>query len=284
MQTHLAELPLELDPKLRGSNPSHTILAVEPRGRAVIFVHGFGGGALTTWSEFNTLLPLEPEANGVDLFFYGYDSLYADVRAAASIFCDFLDDLMTHPSAVVNPLILSPDLNRADSFRYREILLVAHSLGAVVVRRALIHACESNKDWISRLRLILFAPAHCGARIVELSALLAAGSLWLSFTNFIGRLTSPSLSDLDPNSEFLRELSLRTSELTSNGQNPRLRPECVVHAERENLVYTTSFAGDPPMVALPGTTHTTLCKPRSAPKAFTRPLEIVLKALRSHDG
>jgi pimeloyl-ACP methyl ester carboxylesterase len=281
MQTHLVERPMELDPILRGRNPTHVIISVKPLGRAVVFIHGFGGHSLSTWSEFNNLLPLEREADGVDLFFYGYNSLRADVRASAGIFCQFLDGLMTNPSGALNPLIISSDLQRPPNFQYREIIVVAHSLGAVVARQALVDACESTKSWTSRIRLILFAPAHCGARAVKLASMLSTGSFWLSFVASLGRFNAPSLTDLEPDSKFLQELARKTSDLTAKGHH-RLRPELVVHAELENIVETIGFAGDPPArETLAGMDHMAVCKPRSSPRNLFRPLEIIQEILRA---
>ena len=51
------------------------ILALQPQRKAVLFIHGFSGDALGTWSDFPVLMPGRASCAGRDLFFYGYDGL-----------------------------------------------------------------------------------------------------------------------------------------------------------------------------------------------------------------
>src|SRR4051794_2647056 len=49
--------------------------ATQPDGQLVIFIHGFGGDAIATWNDMQLMLPADRRFDGVDLAFYGYDSM-----------------------------------------------------------------------------------------------------------------------------------------------------------------------------------------------------------------
>src|SRR5262245_20114048 len=123
-QTHYSSRPLPW------GDESSVRWAIKPAARAVVFVHGFGGQAEATWDEFSTLLPLQPQCDGRDLLFYGYDSLTKQAPVSAAQFLEFLQPLATDPYAqVIQPTL--KDARRADpQFQYKAITLVAHSLGA----------------------------------------------------------------------------------------------------------------------------------------------------------
>jgi hypothetical protein len=65
-----------------GYQASKARWALQPRGQAVLFVHGFNGTSVGTWKGFDEILPLEPRARGLDLLFYGYDSWLTDIRSS----------------------------------------------------------------------------------------------------------------------------------------------------------------------------------------------------------
>jgi pimeloyl-ACP methyl ester carboxylesterase len=86
MLTHYPERQLNLSPDFGGKGTS-AIWSQSPghAGKAIVFIHGYGGNALKTWSEFNKLLPLEPKAADYDLIFYGYDGLYSTINSRACL-------------------------------------------------------------------------------------------------------------------------------------------------------------------------------------------------------
>jgi pimeloyl-ACP methyl ester carboxylesterase len=95
---------------------------------AIIFVHGFTGDAAATWGEIPDLLSKYPTLSGWDLYGFGYQSerridllhiWSSDAR---------LEEISTE-------LISLPQLNR-----YRRVALVAHSMGGLVVQRALVRS------------------------------------------------------------------------------------------------------------------------------------------------
>lgn len=147
-------MPTHMPPRPTGPGARSTAFwAYEPTGDVVVFVHGFNGHPLRSWMEFPIHLPsLRP---GADLIFYGYDGRYASVVASALILEQFLSSLMSSPAALVNPTV-QKHLHRSDSFRYRRLFLIAHSLGAVVTRRALLEAARPiPPGWLSSTTLLL---------------------------------------------------------------------------------------------------------------------------------
>src|ERR1700687_1989595 len=69
--------------------------------RAIVFVHGFGGDAATTWTQFQTLIDthqqLFPLYGSCDLYFYSYDSLRTKLPVNADAFGAFLRKIFPRP-------------------------------------------------------------------------------------------------------------------------------------------------------------------------------------------
>src|SRR5690242_687608 len=122
MQTHCQERTLGA-----GYDEVHAVLSVQPTRKAMVFVHGYGGDPLETWAAFDTLLPQEQKCGSADLFFYGYDGLYSELVASAGLFGNFLNDLMTRPAALINPVVPAA-VTRPNDFQFDQVVLVAHSL------------------------------------------------------------------------------------------------------------------------------------------------------------
>src|SRR5215471_9605979 len=127
-QTHLMSRPLQEDSKVQA------IFAVRPSRKAILFIHGYTGDALKTWKDFPALLPQNPKFAGHDLLFYGYDGLRAPVGSSASLFRQFLEKLFANTPDISNRS-LPPLFHRDATFGYDDLIIVAHSLGAVVTRR-----------------------------------------------------------------------------------------------------------------------------------------------------
>ena len=216
---------------LKWGKESRARWAVQPSGVAVVFVHGFGGAATDTWDEFADRLPERPECAGHDLLFYGYDSLTVQAPVSASTFRKFLNALATDPvnSVMAGSLSITRDLD--PTFRYRKIVILAHSLGAVVVREALIQAADDRamRQWVPLVRLALFAPAHCGARVTELAeeAIGAVRFSWLRLITTGYKAYAQVLQDLEEGSLALRRIEDRTKALLAEGLTA-LRAEVVV--------------------------------------------------------
>lgn len=225
--------------------------------RLIVFVHGFGGGALKTWKGMEALLEL-PEVQATDVIFYGYGSLAAPARNSATLFRKFL------ASAAMLERPWRTTLSRGGAIgvrEYKDILIVAHSLGAVVVRRALLDSVAERACWVERTRILLFGPAHMGTRLVNLSLLLRSGigSILSDFFIF-GRMKVPVLDDLEEGSDFLRELLEESEAVVEQRGEQSIRAEAVIFGERDNVVRTRPFCVDPLSDVWPGEDHCSVCR------------------------
>ena len=256
------------DPNFRDAQ---ALLATRADGRAIVFIHGYGGDPLRTWSQFDQLLPLSSCGAAADIVFFGYDGLRADMVASSAIFRSFLQRLFQDGYKIVNHCLPAPAA-RPQNFEYKQLTIVAHSLGAVTARRALLDATKCNAPWVGNVNLVLYAPAHMGARVTDL-ALEVAGSM--SFLRFFGagaRFQSPLIDQLKSGSKHLTDLLKETHFYTKQGRNKHLLAKLVVIAEYEKIVDNSAFANDPAPVTIRDTTHTSICKPS---RSFRQPLELI---------
>lgn len=265
MQSHL--VPRTLSGSEKPDKDVQVAFSTAPDGKAILFIHGFSGDAIKTWSDFHQILPESPKCAGRDLFFYGYDGLRAEMNASAAIFRAFLDRLFTKTNQFL-AANLPASAQRPVGFAYEELTIVAHSLGAVVARRALLDATRAKSAWPSRIRLVLYAPAHMGANVADLALEAANSFLPLRFFGSIARFQSPLIDQLRPNSSELKQLLEDTRAHRLGGANPHLVARKVIIAERELIVRNGTFGDDPPPEAIAGTSHISVCKPR---KDFLEP-------------
>ena len=260
-----------------GSKTIKAFWAVNPVGRAIVFVHGFNGDALRTWVDFPGLLPLQANCQGHDLIFYAYDGVYTSANVNAVMLTGFLDRLFADPAAVVNATVPA-SARRPSDFRYDRVLLAAHSLGSVVCRRALLNAFRNQSPWLDKTRMVLFAPAHRGARVQDLvtSAFINIpylGSLLGSFFNY----KYPVMKELDPqNSPLLDDLMNGTTAAIAQGATA-LRPHTIIWGEKDTVIVPENFPDDPVPKVYLGKGHTEVCKPDGT---FSDPINDLMGALQ----
>lgn len=269
MQTHFS--PRTLKGTDKPEKDVQVLFAVNPDRKGMLFIHGYSGYAIKTWSDFHELLPGSSKCAGSDIFFYGYDGLRANMQSSASIFRSFLDRVLRKPEDLFKDN-LPKSMQRAKDFAYDEFIIVAHSLGAVIARRALIDATMNKSDWVKKTKLILYAPAHKGASVAELALEVSSSFTFLKFFGIAARFKSPLIDDLKPDSRALKTLLEDTQNAIQEGSNEHLIANRVVIAEYENIVRNERFCYDPPADTIPNTTHTTVCKPN---KSFLKPLTIL---------
>jgi pimeloyl-ACP methyl ester carboxylesterase len=99
---------------------------------AIVFIHGFGGDITLTWGDFPRLLLEEPKLKEWDIVAVGYQTRLAlDVRGVWEADAD----LETLARYLVT-------LSDAQLSRYERLALVAHSMGGLVLQRALVDSDE----------------------------------------------------------------------------------------------------------------------------------------------
>ncbi|MEY2506318.1 MAG: hypothetical protein QOH01_647 [Verrucomicrobiota bacterium] len=275
MQSHLASRTLSATKK--PDKDVEVLFAFEPERKAVLFIHGFSGGGISTWSKFNSLLPRLLKASQRDLYFYGYDGLRASLIGSANLFRQFLERLFAGGAGFINPHLPESCLRPAE-FGYDELVIVAHSLGAVIARRALLDATRGGQLWPKKTRLILYAPAHTGANVVKLALATCSTFTFSWLLAAFARFQSPLIDQLnsDPKSKLLVQLLDDTLEACKNGQNDHLIAKKVLVAEYEKIVEQERFKPDPSSITIAHTDHKSICKPR---RDFLEPLEALYDCL-----
>lgn len=235
--------------------------------RCIVFVHGFNGDSMETWEGFDSIALQSHDLKNVDLIFFGYDGVRSNALASASFLFELLDDVF-----IAGTLLHSV---RPTLPGYEICVLTAHSLGAVVGRWALLQAHRERRTWLDKVRVLLFAPAHCGGVIVQNLSELVGQSTIGKLIGDAAKTTLPLLEELSPESAVLRSLEQRTRAAVSNGC-AALRARRVVVAEYENIVSNLPFADDPFPTAIRNATHTSVCKPSK----FLRSLDYVAELLK----
>lgn len=231
--------------------------------RAIVFIHGFTGDVYNTWQQFLPLINNDSRFNDADIFFYGYDSVGGQLGTLAQDFRFFLRCLA---NGVLTKRAFSLDACDAEPrhLMYKEIIVAAHSEGGPVTRQAIIYAANRKEPWVKRCRLILFAPAHCGARIQgkvkKFLAAFPAGQFIIPWIEYY----VPAETDLDPHkSTFLPKLREDTEALAATSKEPTpnaFRARCVF-GTKDLIVITDHFKYDT-RSNQEGQTHTSICKPK----------------------
>jgi pimeloyl-ACP methyl ester carboxylesterase len=268
--THYLAVPLD------DGDGTEAMWSIRPSGHLVVFVHGFGGKALATWSHFPALLSADPAAAGCDLIFYGYDGLHTRAPVTAARLREFLHRLYEHPATLVNTT-LPAEATRADAITYQKVTVVAHSLGAIIARDAVWQGHRSNEAWARAVRLVLFAPAHAGASLISLLRQLAPWwpvAAVASIAQIFGYFAVAQ--DLTPGAAVLVQLKEAVESGIKDRQWSALVARLVIHADGDTVVHPVAFCShDAALTVIPGT-HTSVCKPGAN---FRRPLTEVARAL-----
>src|SRR3954447_10392613 len=158
---------------LPGDSRSKVIFSKHSPTALIVFVHGFRGTALETWQDFDQLAITNDAFKNADLLFFGYDAYLSNVVAGSSFLFCLLKELDSDPPAIVG--INKPQVVAARANGYQRIILVAHSLGAVVCRWAMVRAVEEKCAWRAKVKLLLFAPAHTGSDLASIASTAVLG-------------------------------------------------------------------------------------------------------------
>jgi hypothetical protein len=168
---------------------------------------------------------------------------------------------------------------RTGSTSYDRVTIVAHSLGSVIVRRALLDLAQDKtlRKKLGAIQVVLFAPAHLGARIVSL-ATEALGVFQLPIGPLV-KFRWPVLTDLEQPSQTLALLLEQTESefavcTTANEPTSHIIAGGVMHAEHDKIVSQNAFFRDPPMTPAPNRGHSDCCKPTAA---YRDPVDFLLQ-------
>jgi pimeloyl-ACP methyl ester carboxylesterase len=265
---------------------SQTMLSRLPVvGTAVVFVHGWRGSGVGTWEHFPRALRSAPKAAAVDFYFLEYPSVKPTVAFCADKLRGFLFDLVRKPALeIINPSLPRAAPERPGLFQYERIILVAHSMGAFIARRALLDLDRNGlaRPDRDRFEMLFFAPAHKGSQLPLLIE-SGFGLDWLPGVATIGKLLPRfyrTLEALAVGSGSLTALAddakeLATSRAAADESFDYLRAH-VAHAEDDKVVVQDTFYPDRPTDPVMGRDHRTICKPDGT---YRRPVTALLDIL-----
>lgn len=233
--------------------------------RLVLFVHGFGGKPLETWLRFPDGASTRPWWRESDLLFAGYDSTNGTIKG-------FADNLRHHiPSfypARRRDLLEAGGLKVCEPTDYSEFVIVGHSLGGVVVRRAICDAIRASQEGTPPSPLIsatvrLFSPATAGFRPAgNLGMLLESGG-FLRKIAMMKLRRSQAFTELERTSPQLEDTRTTTETLADDDPGIlSLRPR-TLWASQDEVVEARDYKTDPVSDSIEKVSHSAVCKPKS---------------------
>ena len=224
---------------------------------AVVFIHGFGGDVAATWGQFPDLLKGASQLNGWDIYSIGYPT---------KLRLDLLAGLWSaDPNLTLLGLSLHAMCEVSPLDRYQSLALVAHSMGGLIVQRALL----SHADLLERIsHIFLFGTPSGGLK-------KATPFQWLK----------RQIRDMSPDNPFIRDL--RAEWKTRFGVPNEDDLDCVfwsIAGEMDEFVPAESSLGPfapevfpkANLAAVPGN-HLQIVKPENKDN---RGVQLVLKALQ----
>ena len=253
----------------RGVN-TQGYFSFEKPSNLIVFVHGFGGNALGTWNNFPAILLFDDHFKNSDIIYYGYDTFKGQAGDHAAELYHFLNQAM---APLQNSIL--PILQNLEERVYNRVVLVAHSLGAVLVRQAQLLAYIDNSKWVSKSEIVLYAPAHNGAEVISLAMSSLPGLTGL--LGLFGKFRYPILNDLDSKDDgILKAIKKQTEELQNSGEGNFTKAKLVVYAKGDKIVKSFQYLLDKPAEVIPNTSHVSVCKPT---ETFTKPVELLKQVI-----
>lgn len=201
---------------------------------AIVFVHGFGGNPEETWGDFPSLLSAERRLESWDIHSIGYPS---------SLRIDVPNLWAADPGLEVLSIELRTRLSLPPFANYRAIAIAAHSMGGLVVQRAVL----DDKDLVGRVSHTIFFGTPSGG---------------LRKAGFVRGLKR-QFRDMGQASVFITDLRQRWDDQFVEGYPFELR---TVAGDRDEFVPSSSSLAPFPdslQRVVPGN-HVAIVKPESA--------------------
>lgn len=220
-----------------------------PKG-LIVFVHGLGGKSVSTWGDFRILVQNYSEFKEYDVVFYGYSSMNAGVGSNGLLFFRNMERFAVPPKNFLG-------IDRQSPADYSNIIIVAHSLGAVVTRRALLFANTAGASWLSKCKMFLLAPAHRGSYVQGLVDDLIPDP----FKGFLSAVKyfKPAFKDLQFDSVAISSLVEDTEFALSKGGG-FTKAAIVLWSMNDRVVLNQPFCSDTIPELEPSKDHRKVCE------------------------
>jgi hypothetical protein len=258
----------------RLADPSGWAIVLTDRAprRLIVFVHGFRGKAVGSWMDFAHSHRISHWWRESDLLFAGYDSVRDTITGVAARLRRELPRF--YPAPPPSALEAGGVRVRPDAAPYQELLVIGHSLGGVIVRRAMADVAQ---DWVDRrevdpqaprpallnAELRLFSPASAGFQAAGPLGVLRASPGWWGINMYLRQ--SSAYSDLQPGSSVLAAIRDRTEALVTSDaatfQSLRAR---IVWANPEDVVISERYDSDFVEEVVDDVDHRNVCKPNTS--------------------
>ena len=208
-------------------------------------MHGLNGSPGQSWTSDKSkvfwpaqLLPPILEEEKARILVYGYDADVVSFTDGAS-----RDRIHNHAEHLIAELAANRRIRKATE---RPIVFVAHSLGGLVVKRALIYSSEIRGNytehlrsiWVSTYGILFLGTPHTGSEVASWGSRLQ----WICGAVLPSKVldTQPQLVDaLKKNNEVLQNIDRQFIQLTS-----RLHIYFFHEAKPTNLKGTLQFIVD----------------------------------------
>lgn len=125
---------------------------------AVVFVHGYGGKPDKTWGDFPSMVANEPLLANRNVYSLGYST-----RMAPEVRGGWTDSPRIASSAELFRTALRFDARLARSAGAGKLAIIAHSMGGLVVQRAILDSVEAGDGVAERVgHLVMFGSPSGG--------------------------------------------------------------------------------------------------------------------------
>lgn len=126
----------------------------------ILFVHGLGGDARTTWGNFPKLIQNDPELRDYDLYFFTYPTSLVSLPWSKK-----------YPRIQTLAEALRTDIENRFA-KQSNIILVCHSLGGLIGRKYLIEELKNHRP-LRIPGILLYAVPNNGAALASIGDLIS---------------------------------------------------------------------------------------------------------------
>ena len=195
-----------------------------------VFIHGLRGGSIKTWRKYDdpdnfwpkAWIPADPELSMVRTSSFGYQSDWLSRRESILNVHDFGRKLL-------GEMQTAPFLRRPGN---TPIVLIGHSMGGLVGKRAYLLARQESPELASRIRCMVFlATPHRGSDSADLlHSILDLAGRDKPYVNEL-KNNSPSLQLINDEFRYVADELLLYSFFEERKMRAGLRPDFVVGRE-----------------------------------------------------